>query len=540
MSAAGCVKCHASNGERNPLGPSLWSIDPKASDAYLLDALLRPSKAIRKGYETTSIVTSDGRVVTGLVAEETDTELVLRDAADLTRETRIAVEAIDERVASTKSMMPDGLVNSLRSLPEFLDLASYVFEVARGGKTRAAELEPSPEELVVQDDTKDLNHAAIIRQTTKPRELRAGETIYFGLCVNCHGRDGNTPSLPTARAFGRQKLKFGADPYSMFLTLSRGNGLMAATTHLSPRERYQVIQFIRDEFMEDRNPGYEPVDDEYFAALPKGSKMGEAELDGERDYGPALASQLGRDVTSALTVSLGDTTISYDLHTLDLAGVWQGGFLNLDATQHQRGRGEGYAQPAGKIIDALASWKWGHEGTLDYATDDLLPRGPLPSEWLDYHGHYLHNDQIALAYAIDDREIVDVPAAVTETVGVRRTLRIGPGRELVVAVAAGDPAKSSSGGTYETWNGPRTTQGTAEGTIAFTSDTRGFRVAARAFGDTDGMTWTIDDEHRLILTVPSDTEERLIEVVTVAGQGLPCSNCVGVALAEQPRPSRFP
>ena len=45
----------------------------------------------------------------------------------------------------------------------------------------------------------------------------------------------------------------------MFLTLTRGNGLMRAATDLSPRERYEVVGYIRDEFMKDSNPDYRPV-----------------------------------------------------------------------------------------------------------------------------------------------------------------------------------------------------------------------------------------------------------------------------------------
>ena len=71
---------------------------------------------------------------------------------------------------------------------------------------------------------------------------------------------------------------------------------------------------------------------------------------------------------------LGSTTISYNLHSMDLAGVWQDGFLDLDETQHIRGRGEGVPLPKGTEITRLAGWQWGHDGSLDYPREGLLTR----------------------------------------------------------------------------------------------------------------------------------------------------------------------
>ena len=58
------------------------------------------------------------------------------------------------------------------------------------------------------------------------------------------------------------------------MTLSRGNGLMAAMTHLTPKERYQVVHYIREQFMKPTNPDYFKVDADYLARLPKGTEDG--------------------------------------------------------------------------------------------------------------------------------------------------------------------------------------------------------------------------------------------------------------------------
>ncbi len=525
-SAAACTGCHATDAEASPLGPDLAKLDTIVSDRYIIEALLYPSRAIRKGYETVQVVTQDGQLLSGLVAREDERELVLRDATNLEQEIKVAKDQIDQRRVSDKSMMPDGLVAALESERAFLDLASYLMEVAQGGPIRAASLKPSAEQLVVKDDTRNLDHAGILRKLKADRELKAGRVIYQGHCISCHGSDGNTPALATARAFGTQKLKFGADPYSMFMTLSQGKGLMAATTHLSPKERYQVVEYIRQEFMEGSNPDFQPITNAYLASLPKGSEPGDFKPAGDRDYGPALASQLGPDVVSALTIQLGGQAIAYDLHTLDQVAVWRGGFLDLDQTQHQRGRGEGYPQPAGKKLDGLDGWQWAHQGSLDYSLQLKPARGPLPEELLDYKGHYLYQDQIVLSYTIDGREILERPTAIVGLDGVRHTLHIAPGEPLLLAAARGSDdgqGKPVEGVMSIEGALPVSPTGLATQTIALsgqmTAGALGEFTAARALGDTAGLTWSVDESQRLVLSIPADTRARVIEVVCFAGAG---------------------
>ena len=522
-STAACIKCHTSGQDRSPLGPDLAAIGPDVTDEHVVESILRPSQKIRKGYESVRVITVDGKVVAGLVADDGKGELVLRDAANLEQEIVIPKSEIDETEISVKSMMPDGLASSLRNQGEFFDLARFIMDIARGGPQRAAELKPSPEQLAIKDDTKNLDHAGILNRLGK-KDLKAGEVFYRGLCVNCHGADGNEPSLPTARAFGTQKLKFGADPHRMFLTLSHGNGLMAPMLYLSPKERYQVVHYIREAFMKDRNPDYVKIDKSYLAGLPKGTDKGEAMPRKPSDVGPALASQLERRVNSALTIKLGTMTISYDLHTMAQAGLWQGGFLNLDKTQHMRGRGEGVPLPQGEPIERFSGWQWGHDGTLDYPRQGLLPRGPLPTKWLEYRGHYLHGNSVVLSYKIDGREVLELPHQEDGMATVRHTLRIGPGDDLILAVAGwSDAGQSVEGVVRKDRPRPEARRGPAAQRIAISGKLAGRKLeaftAAAVLGDTDAMTWNVDQKHRLVLHIPADRSSRVVEIVRFAGSG---------------------
>ena len=151
--------------------------------------------------------------------------------------------------------MPEGLCASLQNERQFLDVARYVMEVTEQGPDRAKSLRPRWQQLLGRDDLANLDHAGILR-SLEPQDFESGKRIYLGHCKNCHGADGNHPNLPTTRAFSTQKLKFGAAPYKMLLTLTRGNGLMAPMTYLSSKERYQVIHYIRQHLIGPRNANY--------------------------------------------------------------------------------------------------------------------------------------------------------------------------------------------------------------------------------------------------------------------------------------------
>src|SRR5207247_3337343 len=66
----GCTKCHAVDGGPNLLGPDLTQRNPEATDEYLVEAILLPSKVIRKGFESVTVITTRGRTLTGLLIED--------------------------------------------------------------------------------------------------------------------------------------------------------------------------------------------------------------------------------------------------------------------------------------------------------------------------------------------------------------------------------------------------------------------------------------------------------------------------------------
>jgi len=99
---------------------------------------------------------------------------------------------------------------------------------------------------------------------------------------------------------------------------------------MTPEQRYEVIQFVRETFVRPLNPSeYTLVDRAYLDSLPRynPARAGSAKAAKvqQRDFGPALESQLGTNFADVLTIRLKENvSMSYDLHHMRVAGAWQG------------------------------------------------------------------------------------------------------------------------------------------------------------------------------------------------------------------------
>lgn len=298
------------------------------------------------------------------------------------------------------------------------------------------------------EELTETDHAGLIRTLDEGSAAR-GREIYEGLCANCHGLDGKKTTNPNARPFAVGELENGSDPYAMWRTLTDGYKDMPVQDWLRPDQRYDVVHYLREEFLKDENPSqYHVVEEAWLNSLPKGMTRRPLAVAGTaRDYGPALASQLGGEVGAALTVRLDEAaTISYDLQMAESSGAWTGGFLDLANTQHHMQRGEGRATPSGEMLPGLDGWKWGHDGILDFDRSERWPRGPLPRKWLNHRGHYLHGEDIVLSYEIDGRGVLEHPS-VDRSAGfavITHRLRVEPGETALVLALAETPGERSS------------------------------------------------------------------------------------------------
>jgi putative heme-binding domain-containing protein len=105
-----CAKCHRLFEEGADIGPNLTSYQRDNFEAMLLN-VVNPSAEIREGFETSIIITTDGQVLSGFIADQDDQLVVLR-TADGQRQT-VLREAIEEMRGSPRSIMPEKLLDDL-------------------------------------------------------------------------------------------------------------------------------------------------------------------------------------------------------------------------------------------------------------------------------------------------------------------------------------------------------------------------------------------------------------------------------------------
>ena len=121
--AGTCAKCHVVGGEGKAVGPDLSGIGAKLSKQALYESILAPSAAISHNYETYTLLTADGRVITGLLVSQTDEQVVLKTAegVDVTTPT----SDIDELVRQPVSLMPADIANVLQP-QQLVDLVTWL------------------------------------------------------------------------------------------------------------------------------------------------------------------------------------------------------------------------------------------------------------------------------------------------------------------------------------------------------------------------------------------------------------------------------
>ncbi|MBC8356223.1 MAG: HEAT repeat domain-containing protein [Planctomycetes bacterium] len=122
---ASCIACHRRGYIGGSIGPDLNRIGQVRKERDLLESILFPSLTFVRNYEPVSIVTSDGRIFSGVIREETDDSIELQ--LDAQKTIRIDKSTIDERQSGTISIMPAGLEKQL-SPQEFADLVKYLKE----------------------------------------------------------------------------------------------------------------------------------------------------------------------------------------------------------------------------------------------------------------------------------------------------------------------------------------------------------------------------------------------------------------------------
>jgi putative heme-binding domain-containing protein len=106
-----CGQCHKLHGDGQEVGPDITS-NGRSSFEQLLSNVFDPSLVIGASYQARTVVTTDGRVLTGLVSEEGEERLVLKSQGGKLE--TIPRRDIETMQVSRLSLMPEDLEKQLK------------------------------------------------------------------------------------------------------------------------------------------------------------------------------------------------------------------------------------------------------------------------------------------------------------------------------------------------------------------------------------------------------------------------------------------
>ncbi len=117
-----CATCHQAEGRGTAVGPDLATVSSRTPEDLLIH-ILDPNREVAPNYINYNVATMDGRVVSGMIAEETAGTVVLKRAEGVSD--RIARDQIDSISSTGISLMPEGLEKGL-SAQDLADLMAFV------------------------------------------------------------------------------------------------------------------------------------------------------------------------------------------------------------------------------------------------------------------------------------------------------------------------------------------------------------------------------------------------------------------------------
>ena len=132
-----CTACHAVDGVKGTTttvkGPNLTAVAAGLPVDLLVESVLWPARQIKEGYAATTVITKDGRVLSGFAHSEDKIVLRIRDLAT-GKISPVQIGNIQQRTKGS-TVMPPGLTASL-TRTELRDLIRYLSTLKTAGQPR--------------------------------------------------------------------------------------------------------------------------------------------------------------------------------------------------------------------------------------------------------------------------------------------------------------------------------------------------------------------------------------------------------------------
>ena len=115
-----CAQCHRLGGFGPAIGPQLDGIGQRGSER-LLEDILDPARNVDEAFRLTTVVTTDGRAISGLKLRDDGGDLILADT--LGKEIRVPAAEIEETSVSRLSPMPANVTELIgeENVPHLLE-----------------------------------------------------------------------------------------------------------------------------------------------------------------------------------------------------------------------------------------------------------------------------------------------------------------------------------------------------------------------------------------------------------------------------------
>ena len=147
---AGCAKCHRADRSGLGFGPDLSHFNSKSEPAAIVRSILEPSAEIKEGFATRTVLTNDGRTVSGLLREESELNLQLIQPDG--RRVTIPKAEIEEQISQKVSAMP--AFHEMLTPRQVADLTAWLLSrvnapVPEPSDEKGFRLEQRPDRIVV-------------------------------------------------------------------------------------------------------------------------------------------------------------------------------------------------------------------------------------------------------------------------------------------------------------------------------------------------------------------------------------------------------
>ncbi len=120
---AQCAACHKFSNQGTSIGPDLTTVASRFTRKETLESMLYPSHIISDQFRTQQVMTTAGKVYSGIVASNADGSLTVRDSN--LAEHVIAEQDVEQIQPSKISLMPSGLLDNLTAA-DIRDLMTYM------------------------------------------------------------------------------------------------------------------------------------------------------------------------------------------------------------------------------------------------------------------------------------------------------------------------------------------------------------------------------------------------------------------------------